>query len=159
MTSKSLRTACAAAVLAALGAASLASRAESFASSASSAGSASSGSLSDSVRGSSRSSTSDDKVADGDYRVVVIAALADRPGMLRLQLLPRDAASGDTSGALQLDLPGRALGEHGMAAGDIVQVQNRAYGLEFARAATREPFFLALKDDWRGELDPRPVAL
>jgi len=155
----SLRTACAAAVFAVLGAANLASRAESFASSASSAGSASSGSLSDSVRGSSRSSSGDDKVADGDYRVVEVAALADRPGMLRLQLLPRDAAPGDTSGALQLDLPGRALGERGMAAGEFVQVQNRAYGLEFARAATREPFFLALKDDWRGELDPRPVAL
>lgn len=134
-------------------------RADSLASSASSAGSASSGSLSDSVHGSSRSSSGDNKVADGDYRVIEVAALAGRPGMLRLRMQDATTAdAGDDRGFL-LDLPARALGSGGLAVGELVAVRNRAYGLAFARAATQETFFLALDDAWRSDLAARPVTL
>jgi hypothetical protein len=135
-----------------------AAHAESFTSSASSAGSASLGSSSDSIKGSSNSSSGDNKVADGDYQVLEVTALADRPGMLRLRLQqPRLAAGGVDAGAFTLVLPEKALGARGVAAGELVSVRNREYGVEFARAQTHEAFFLVLNDDWHNELDPRPV--
>jgi hypothetical protein len=146
-----------------------ATHAESFASSASSAGSASLGSVSDSITNSSRSSSRDTKTADGDYRVIDVAEPADRPGMLRLTL--HAEAASDDSGDFMLTLPRQALGERGIAVGDVVSARNRPYGVEFARAGTveanaevaarvqREPFFLVLRDDWHRELDPRAVTL
>lgn len=131
--------------------------AESLASSAVSAGSASVGSLSDSVAGSSRSSTGENRVAEGDYRVVEVAALAGRPGMLQLEL--QATARPGEAGALRLTLPQQALAQRPLAAGDLVRARLRPYGVEFARADTREAFFLLLADDWRRELDPHPVAL
>lgn len=144
-------------VLVAVGlAAATAARAESFASSASSAGSASIGSLSDSVRGSSRSSSGDDKkVAEGDYRVLEVADAADRPSHLQLKLQP--VAQSGEHGVLWLTLPRQALASRGLAAGDLVVARQRPYGVEFARAdaaQAREPFFLVLADDWHRELDP-----
>jgi len=133
--------------------------AESFASSASSAGSASSGSASDSLNTSSKSSTGT-KTADGDYRVIEVAALADRPGMLQLTLQGTAAVGQEREFTLRL--PRHALEPRGIATGDIVNVRNRDYGLEFARTderAVREPFFLVLSDDWHRELEPRPVSL
>lgn len=131
-------------------------RAESFASSASSAGSASIGSLSDSVRGSSRSSSGDDKkVAEGEYRVIEVAQANDRHGHLQLKL--QAMAQPGEDGALWLTLPRQALAPRGLAAGDVVLARQRAYGVEFARAEgaqAREAFFLVLADDWHRELDP-----
>ena len=132
--------------------------AESFASSASSAGSASLGSISDSIGDSSRSSSRDNKTADGDYRVIDVAELAAKPGLLQLTL---QATQGEAR-EFTLKLPREALGNKGIAVGDIVHARNRPYGLEFARlndAQTREAFFLVLADDWHRELDSRPVAL
>ena len=131
--------------------------AESLASSASSAGSASVGSLSDSVAGSSRSSTGENQVAEGDYRVVEIAELAGRPGMLQLRL-QATAQAGDAA-ELRLTLPRQALAPRALVAGDVVSARQRPYGVEFARADTREAFFLLLADGWQRELDPRPVTL
>jgi hypothetical protein len=134
--------------------------AESFASSASSAGSASLGSLSDSVKGSSRSSSGETKTADGDYRVIEVAEAADRPGMLTLRL-QATAVPGE-EGTLLLTLPRQALEPRGIAAGDVIHAQNRPYGIAFARAIgtrTREAFFLVLADAWHRELDPQPVKL
>jgi hypothetical protein len=132
-------------------------RAESFASSASSAGSASLGSVSDSIGRSSNSSSGDNRTADGDYRVIDVAAWAQRPGTLQLTLRAVDIPERE----FVLRLPVAALAPRGIAAGDVVRLRNREYGLEFARAAqqgaTAEPFFLALNDDWRRELDPRAV--
>jgi hypothetical protein len=140
-----------------LGAA-FAAHSESFASSASSAGSASVGSSSDSIKQSSNSSSGDKKVADGDYQVLEVTALADRPGMVRLRLQQAKATGGATeAGAFLLDLPQKALGTRGLATGEVVSVRNRDYGVEFARAQTREAFFLVLNDDWRNELDPHAV--
>jgi hypothetical protein len=129
------------------------SRADSFASSASSAGSASIGSLSDSIKGSSGSSKSN--VAEGDYRIVDVAA-ADRPDTLRLKMQPL-ANPGDDAAVIYLDVPRSALSDRAAAPGDIVGVRQRPYGYEFAWADTRVAFFLALSEDWRRELDPRPV--
>lgn len=132
-------------------------RAESLASSASSAGSASSGSLSDSVQGSSDSSTGNRRVAEGEYRVVEIAQVADRPQHLRLRLeaLRRDGAA--PPAWFTLDLPRQTVAAQGLAGGEVILAHHRPYGLEFARAQTREPFFLALADDWQRELAPRPL--
>ena len=129
-------------------------RADSFASSASSAGSASVGSLSDSIKGSSGSSKT--TVAEGDYRVIEVAA-ADRADTLRLKM-QHVARAGDDEGVIYLDVPRAALGDRAAKPGDVVGVRQRTYGYAFAWADTRTPFFLALAADWRRELDPRPVA-
>jgi hypothetical protein len=130
-------------------------RAESFASSASSAGSASIGSLSDSFRDSSRSSTR--TVAEGDYRIVDVAA-GERADTLRLTMRPV-ARPDDDAAVIYVDVPRAALGERASARGDIVGVRQRPYGYELAWADTRVAFFLALSDDWRRELEPQPVHL
>ena len=131
--------------------------ADSFASSASSAGSASLGSISDSSKGSSKSSTGGTKVAEGDYKVIEVAALAGQPGMLHVKL--QATASTGEQGALWLTLPQQALTQRALVAGDVVSASNRPYGVAFAHADSRTAFFLLLADDWRGDIDPQPVAL
>src|SRR5690625_3950249 len=76
--------------------------ADSFTSSASSAGSASSASISDSLSASSDSSSDSDneQVANGDYRIMEVAEVADRPAMRRLTLEANSAPR-----RFQLDLP------------------------------------------------------
>jgi hypothetical protein len=130
-------------------------RAESFASSASSAGSASVGSLSDSIRDSSGSSTH--KVAEGDYRIIDVAA-TERPDTLRLKM-QHVAQAGDDAAVIYCDVPRPALGDRAPALGDIVGVRQRPYGYEFAWADTGIAFFLVLAADWQRELEPRPVQL
>jgi hypothetical protein len=136
--------------------------ASSAGSSASSAGSASLGSISDSFRGSSDSSTGQTKVADGHYRVMQVADVAGRPGMLRLTLRAADGPDAG-SGEFTLDLPSQALAARALAAGDQVHARQRPYGIEFAHAAdttrAREPFFLVLADHWLREIEPRAVKL
>ncbi|MBL8317312.1 MAG: hypothetical protein JNJ42_02840 [Burkholderiaceae bacterium] len=134
--------------------------AESFASSASSAGSASLGSLSDSVKGSSKSSSGETKVAEGDYRVIEVAELVERPGVLQLRLQAADVAG--EAGELWLTLPQKALAQRPLQVGDTVHAHKRPYGFEFARAdgsKGRAPFFLVLAEDWKRQLDPQPVRL
>ena len=128
---------------------------EGSASSASSAGSASVGSLSDSITTSSGSSTN--KVTEGDYRIIDVAA-AERPDALRLKM-QHVAHAGDDAAVIYLDVPRTALNDRAAAAGDTVAVRQRPYGYEFAWADTRVAFFLVLAADWRRELDPRPVTL
>ena len=136
-------------------AAALPCQADSFASSASSAGSASVGSLSDSLRTSSGSSTKN--VAEGDYRIIEVAA-AGHPDTLRLKMQPVAHADNDAA-VIYLDVPRPALGDRASPVGDVVGVRQRPYGYEFAWADTRVAFFVVLADDWRRELDPRPVKL
>ena len=134
--------------------------AESLTSSASSAGSASLGSVSDSLTGSSNSSAQNKPVAQGDYRVIDVAAIAERPGMLRLQMQATMQPGAD--GRLWLTLPRQALAQRPLLAGDLVHARHRPYGVEFARtdaANARVAFFLVLADDWHRELDPRAVTL
>lgn len=134
----------------------LPAQADSFASSASSAGSASSGSISDSIGGSSNSSNHDRRVAAGQYRVIEIAQAPTKPGTTRMTL---QAADGAAAQAFTLDVPDRALAARQVAKGELVQVNQRVYGYEFAYADTQRPFFLALQDDWYRELGSHKVAI
>jgi hypothetical protein len=135
----------------------LPAHADILASSASSAGSASSGSASDSIQGSSKSSSAPAKVATGDYRIEHVNPAPDRPGMVRVALQP--VANDNADGAFVLVLPQLTFDQQGLVRGDKVSASERPYGLEFARADTRTAFFLVLADDWKRELDPRPVKL
>jgi hypothetical protein len=128
--------------------------AESFTSSASSAGSASSGSVSNSLRGSSNSSTGGDKTADGDYRIIEVAKAPDRAGIARVTM-----QADDPQQRIVLDLPQAIVERQGLGRGDVVHAQHRVYGFEFARGDTREAFYLVLADDWYDELAARPVSL
>lgn len=130
--------------------------AESFASSASSAGSASSASISDSISDSSDSSSGEDKVAAGQYRVIDIAQAPNKPDTTRLTL--RADAAGPAK-SFHLDVPNRALAQRQVNVGDVVQVNQRVYGYEFAYADTQRPFFLALQDAWYRDLGSRKVTI
>jgi type IV secretory pathway TrbL component len=132
--------------------------ADSVASSASSAGSASSGSISDSIGGSSNSSNRDKRVAAGDYQVIDVAQAPAKANTTRLTLRAVAAGAGFTP-EFTLDVPDRALAARQVAAGVVVHVNERVYGYEFAYADTRQPFFLALQDDWYRELGSRQVTI
>ncbi|RDS87735.1 hypothetical protein [Pseudomonas fluorescens] len=122
-------------------------------SSASSAGSASSGSVSDSLSGSSDSSEEDKKISDGNYKISDVAQAPGRAGILRVKMQAEASQE-----LIVLDLPASVIDKQGLGRGDIIRAEQRVYGYEFARADTREAFFLVLADDWHGELAPRPVA-
>ncbi|MES2125707.1 MAG: hypothetical protein V4463_00400 [Pseudomonadota bacterium] len=126
--------------------------AESFASSASSASSASVGSVSDSFRGSSNSSTGGNRTADGTYRIIDIAPVADRAQMARVTMQGEKPEQ-----RIVLDLPKNTFDQQRLGKGDLVHAQNRVYGIEFARDDTRQAFYLVLADAWYGELAARPV--
>jgi hypothetical protein len=51
-----------------------------------------------------------------------------------------------------------ALAQHRLQAGELVKVNERMYGFEFAYADSR-PFFLALQDDWYRELGSQQVTI
>ena len=154
-------------------------------SSASSAGSASVGSLSDSVQGSSTSSTGDKKMAAGEYRVAEVTTIAAADGMpARLELRMNrvvsegaDANKAATNAATNmattaqtwvLRVPAQALAAQPVQPGDHLWVHERAYGLAFARVThnapaapqrVSAPFFLALNDAWLQDIQARPVSL
>jgi hypothetical protein len=132
-------------------------QADSFASSASSAGSASSGSISTSLNGSSNSSHHDNRVANGAYRIDRIETLAQAPGRPEMVRLSMQAQHEELQ--LTLDLPAAVFGKENLVRGDLVDVQKRDYGFQFAHADTRTAFFLVLADDWHDELAARPVTL
>ena len=129
--------------------------AESLASSASSAGSASLGSISN----SSTASSPKDKVAQGEYRIVEIAAVAERPGLMRLTM----QATATQSEPFFLDLQQQAVAQHRLAVGDAMSARHRPYGLAFTRSADgtapREAIILVLAAEWQRELDPQAVTL
>jgi hypothetical protein len=138
-------------------AASLPCSAESLASSASSAGSASLGSLST----SSNSSSPKTQVAEGDWRVVEVVALAERPGALRLHM--QAAAGAATAPAFFVDLAEPSAAQQRLAVGEVLRVAHRPYGLAFLRqdapGPAREAVILVLAADWQAEFEPRAVAL
>jgi len=133
----------------------LPAHADSVASSASSAGSASSASISDSIGGSSNSSSGDRRVAAGEYRVIDIAQAPAKAGTTRMTL----RAVAEAGREFYLDVPDRALAERRVNRGELVQVNERVYGYEFAYADSQRPFFLALQDDWYRELGSRQVTI
>lgn len=131
----------------------LAISASSAGSSASSAGSASLRGSSDSISSSSNSSRNDRAVLEGEYRVTRVDKPEGRPDMLRVTMAP--LAQGGAVEAFRLDLPQRALGVRPLRVGDTVEARHRPYGIQFARADTREPFFLVVQDDWQQDLQTR----
>lgn len=139
-------------------------QAASTASSASSAASDSLGMSSAGVSGSlqtSSNSSATRDVAQGEYRIVELAAAPAQPTHLRLKL-QKVRAEGEPAGphdGLYLTLPQAAFEATGLAAGELVAATQRAYGVEFSRAADRVAFFLVLEDHWLQELAARPVAL
>jgi hypothetical protein len=127
-------------------------------SSASSAGSSASSASSE--RSSDRSSDSSSKpnrVAEGQYTIIDMLAVPERPGVvrLRLQALDRPAADGE----ILLYLPRQTVEQGRLAAGQVVAARQRPYGMEFAHADTQQAFFLVLDDDWWRELASNPVVL
>ena len=130
--------------------------AESVASSASSAGSASIGSVSDSFGRSSDSSSRNRDVAEGEYKVVDVAAVAQRPGTARMTL--QALAERGEDGAFDLYLPQQVVEQNRLAQGQVITAQRRPYGMEFARAESRQTFFLVLEDNWYRELQAKAVA-
>jgi hypothetical protein len=135
----------------------LPAHADSFASSASSAGSASSGSISDSIGGSSNSSSGDNRRAEtGPYRVIDVAQAPAKAGVTRITLR---AVAGDAGTQFWVDVPDRALADRRVAKNEVVQVNARVYGYEFAYGDTKQPFFLALEDDWYRDLASRKVTI
>ncbi len=151
--------------------ATLPAHADSFTSSAASAASQSVGAMSNSIthssQGSSRASSPGAPHA-GDYDVTHVAELGGERNLVRVHLAPTKAVSdaakagardADTrdAGTFTLDLPRAALGTRGLAAGDVVNVRHRPYGLEFARANTGDTFFLAVADAWLREMEARPI--
>ena len=138
-----------------------AANAESFASSASSAGSKSVGSLSDSLTGSSNSSSGEKKVAEGNYRVEQVAEVAGKPDHLRLhlRLQPQADATAEPTVTVLLDLPRGAVERQVLGVDSVIALRQRAYGMEVAHQATQTAFFLLLADGWRNDLDSRVVTL
>lgn len=139
---------------AALLAATAPAHAESITISISGAASAASASVSESIQASSHGSSKAGDAIAGDYRIVDVAEAPARPGTLRLALEPLDPATGR---AFVLFVPRQAGAA--LAAGDVVRAREHDYGYEFQRADTRQPFFLALHDDWQQQLAPRAVVL
>jgi hypothetical protein len=138
-------------------AASLPALAESSASSAASGSvSTSVGSLSTSLQKSSDGSSKGTDVADGDYRIIELAAAADRPGTLRLTL---QAQAGGSDEPFFLYLPEQTVERSQLAQGGTVTARQRAYGVEFSRGDRQEAFFLVMADDWYRELQTNVVRL
>jgi hypothetical protein len=138
-----------------------AAHAESVASSASFTSSTSVGALSGSVSTSSEHSSEssrDRPVAQGLYEVEAVADVRTAEGeQRRATLRPLGAAEGRP--VLFLTLPRAAAEQAGLAPAARVQATPRRYGVEFARAETGTPFFLALHDEWLREIAPQPVRL
>ncbi len=118
----------------------------------------SSGSVSDSITGSSHSSSPDNKQVKGDYKVIDVAEVAQRPGMVRLQLQPV-AAGATADDAIFLTLPRAAAADGHVAKDAIVTAMQRPYGIEFASGQPHAAFFLALADDAVREMKMAPLAL
>ena len=129
-------------------AAALPALADSFASSASDSLSVSSTKISNSLSDSSQASSSRDaRNAQGDYKVIDVAEVAGRPGVLKARL-----HAVDRDDELFLTLPREAAANGQVAAGTIVTAMQRPYGIEFATGTDHRAFFLALADQWADEL-------
>ena len=94
---------------------------------------------------------------EGAYRVADLAPVPERPELLRLTLRPVGAPE-DTAD-VRLLVPRRAVEQGRVAPGGEVVASRRDYGVELARADTREAFLLVLDDAWQRELRPVPVTL
>jgi hypothetical protein len=134
--------------------------------SASDSASASVGSLSDSVQGSSNSSSKTTHLVAGDYRIedmqVVQNPDPSHAAQMRLRLVAvkaqgsQDGHESPTDGALWLTLPQTTAAQAGLALGQTVQAQARPYGLVLANP---KPFYVLLDDRSLDDLHTRLVTL
>ena len=130
--------------------------ASSAASSASDSVTTSVGSVSASFQRSSDSSTNN-KVADGEYKVIEMAAVPDEAGKVRMKLQAMAPTTGDKEFVLLL--PQEAVERGHVRVGGVITARTHDYGYEFASLNDDKPFFLVLADEWFKELQSRPVAL
>ena len=124
-------------------------------SSASSAASTSVGSSSTSLETSSNSSTGKKQVAQGPYTLVDMVAVAENPELIRLRLQGNAAAQ---TPEFFLLVPRLVVQQAQLTAGQMVQAEQRAYGMAFSASGT-SPFFLVLDDAVHRELQSRPVTI
>ena len=117
----------------------------------------SSASISDSLTDSSHSSSPNNKQALGDYKVIEMAEVADRPGYVELHLQP--VATNKVGEEVYLRLPRTAAEQGHVGTGAIVTALQRPYGIEFAANEPRAAFFLALADDVVRDMKLTPVTL
>lgn len=150
---------CAVSTVVLVGTASLSALALAGSLSASSAagGSSASSASSTSVEKSSDSSTGNKGVAEGPHKIIDVATVPERPGMVRMKL--QAVATAGADGEFFLYVPQQTVAQNRLAAGQTVLASQRPYGLEFAHADTRQAFFLVLNDDWFRDLASNPVVL
>jgi hypothetical protein len=116
------------------------------------------GSVSTSFNRSSKSSSNDRDMADGDYKLLDVAAAPELPGMARLTL--QAVAQAGPDGQFVLYLPEKTVQQNRLSAGLVIAAHTRPYGLELAKADdSRQAFFLVMKDAWYQELQSNPVTL
>jgi hypothetical protein len=118
---------------------------------------ASSNSISRSSDASSGRRHRDHFRAEGDYKLLELAAAEDRPGMARLKLQATTDRGEDNEFVLYV--PQTVVQRTGLAAGQLVQAQARPYGVAFAQGQPRQPFFLVIDDAVQRELQTQPVTL
>lgn len=131
--------------------------ASSATSSASDSSATSVGSSSGSVEKSSASSSKAPGVAQGDYKIIELAAAPQHPGALRLKL--QALADPGVDGEIFLTLPQQAFEQSALALGGTVTARPRPYGTEFASGASGQAFFLVLTEAWYRELQSNAVVL
>lgn len=135
----------------------LPTQAGSLVTSSAAGGSSASSASSASSETSSDSSSRRQKAAAGPYRITEMAALAERPGQVRLQL---QALAADAPEPVHvLVLPEAVAARHGLATGQTVTARPQAYGTEFVHDTSQQAFFLVLADGWQRELGAQPVLL
>ena len=131
--------------------------ASSTASSASDSASSAVSSGSDSLKKSSDSSSKTTTAAAGDYEVMAVTAVAERPGTVRMRL--QAVADRSVEGEYFLYVPQQTVDQGQLAAGQLVTARPRPYGLEFAKGDSGRAFFLVLNDEWTLDLPSHAVAL
>lgn len=95
--------------------------------------------------------------AQGEYKLIELAAAEDRPGMARLTLQATTDRGEDTE--LQLYLPQPVVERNRLTAGQLVHAQQRPYGVAFAQGEPRQAFFLVIDDALQRDLQTQAVAL
>jgi hypothetical protein len=96
-------------------------------------------------------------MAAGNYQLIQVAELTNRPGMVQIKLARQDAGTADSE--VEVALPRVALENSLLLVGGVVTVREKAYGLELSNGSTQQAFFLVLADAWHRELGIKPVVL
>lgn len=119
------------------------------------------GSVSNSIQKSSDSSSGkDEKVAEGDYKIIEVAAAPARPGTVRLKLQQVvDGAETGKAGEFFLFMPQEAFEQSRLGPGHVVTAKPRPYGLQFTQVASQKVFFLVMDDEQYRELQTKVVSL